>query len=336
MGDVLHPVPQPLKDRKTGLVVFGVLQICFGSLSALLAFFTLVSTVLMGSANPEMVAAGVEPGMMLMGGLVYGLVATWFLTMGIGSILARRWARSLTLVTAWIWLLAGLSGMVFMFFFLGDMYESMESAGQVPPGFARIMNMMVLVFMVVFYVAIPGSLLLFYRLPSVKATCERRNPTPSWTDACPLPVLAHALLFTGYAFSMVFVSGYDWTIPFFGQILSGATGAMVAIPTAVAFLGLAWGVFHLKAPAWWGSIVFTVIWSTSALFTFSRVSMMEFYEHTGMPEQQLAAMRQMLDGGEFERMMVVGIALWAIGLVGLMIYTRRYYDFGNGGTVPAD
>ncbi len=32
--------------------------------------------------------------------------------------------------------------------------------------------------------------IIFYSRRDVRLTCEWRNPKPSWTDACPLPVLA--------------------------------------------------------------------------------------------------------------------------------------------------
>jgi hypothetical protein len=43
-------------------------------------------------------------------------------------------------------------------------------------------------------VLLPGAFVLFYRSPHVKATCERRDPSVPWTDRCPAPVLAAALL----------------------------------------------------------------------------------------------------------------------------------------------
>lgn len=336
MDDTTPTMPPLLKDRKTGLVIFGVLQIAFGALCALIALLVAGTTLMLRSVTVDTEAVGADPAAMLTAVLVYVLVAAWFLTMGIGSILARRWARALTLVASWLWLAAGVSGIMFALFFMGDMYESIAADGQLPPGFAQMMNMIVLGFMAAFYVAIPGSLLLFYRMPSVKATCERHNPQPSWTDASPLPVLAHTCLLIAYSVSMLFVTTYNWTIPFFGQLLSGAIGATVAIPSAALFLGLAWGIFRLKPAVWWATLACTIVWSTSALLTFSRVSMIDFYSEFGMPEQQLDAMRHMLQDGDFERMIVVSIAFWSSGLIGLMLYTKRFYLTGDNAVDNAE
>ncbi len=77
------------KDRKAGLVVFGILSIILGGFCALLVplmiFGMLVSRVVDNSASATM-----RPTMMIPALLLYVLAAVWFIWMGIGSIKARR------------------------------------------------------------------------------------------------------------------------------------------------------------------------------------------------------------------------------------------------------
>ena len=92
------------KDRSTGLVVFGILQVFISGFCALMVPMMLVGVVLSaeidGAAGASMSAQMVIPAVAF-----YCLLAAWFAWMGIGSILARRWARALTLVLAWMWLI---------------------------------------------------------------------------------------------------------------------------------------------------------------------------------------------------------------------------------------
>ena len=64
-----------------------------------------------------------------------------------------------------------------------------------PPYFFTVMLLFICVLNLVFYVIIPGILILVYSRADVRLTCETRNPLASWTDRCPLPVLGIALLY---------------------------------------------------------------------------------------------------------------------------------------------
>lgn len=165
----------------------------------------------------------------------------------------------------------------------------------------------------------------------MKATCDYRNPAPSWTDACPMPVLAHVLLFVTLALSMLLMGGYNWAVPFFGAILSGPAGAAAAIAIAALSAGLAWGAYELKPAALWGSGVFIVVWGASALVTFARVNLMEFYEKMGMPPQQLDMMRPLIESGGLQIPMLIAIPFWIVALLALLTYTKRYYSDADAG-----
>ena len=90
------------KDRKVGLVVFGILQIILGGLCALLVPLMILGMIASRTFE-DVSAAGMSARMMVPGVLFYVIVAVWFIWMGIGSIKARRWARALVLVTSWLY-----------------------------------------------------------------------------------------------------------------------------------------------------------------------------------------------------------------------------------------
>lgn len=67
----------------------------------------------------------------------------------------------------------------------------------------------------------------FYQSRRVQATCEVRDPSPGWTDACPLSLLGLSLWLGFGAVTMlappVFIHG---VLPVFGRLLSSVGGLL--------------------------------------------------------------------------------------------------------------
>jgi len=310
------------KDKKTGLIAFGVIQIIFGGFCALaipfMIFGMLISTTVGKSS-----AAPMSGRMMVPGVLFYALLAVWFIWMGTGSIKARRWARALILVSSSLWLICGIGGLIFMLLFLPGMYDQMAKNPQMPPAAVSIMKFIMIGFMTVFYVVIPAVFVLFYKSKNVKATCEFRDPQVRWTDKCPLPVLAVSFIFGLWAASALFTGFYRGTIPFFGFILSGIPGAAVALVMMLLSAYAAWGTYRLDIKAWWYSVLLIIALALSTAITFSRVSIWDLYEKMNFPKQQMDMMKQY--GVPQTSTMAVLVGLWSIGLLAYLLYTRRYF-----------
>lgn len=306
------------KDRKTGLVIFGIIQIIFGGACALAVPFVILSMVMLAVHN-----GGFAMPMMIPAILFYIIPAAWFIWMGIGSIKARRWARALLLVSSWIWLIGGISAIISVLVIMPNMHEHMAQDAQIPQEVATIIKYAMAGFMTVFYVIIPGAFVLFYGSKNVKATCEFRDSRIRWTDKCPLPVLAVSFLFAFWAASALFMGFYGWVIPFFGVLLSGVAGAVVVFIITLLLGYVAWGTYKLSIKAWWCSILLTIAWVLSTGITFSRVSIWEFYEKMDFPAQQLDIMRQYVTLQNFT--MVLFSGLWIVGFLGYLLYTKKYF-----------
>jgi hypothetical protein len=310
------------KDRKTGLVVFGLLHIGLGGLCALL-----VPLILFGMAMSKTVsnpsAQQLDTRMMVPGLVLYALLAVYFIWIGVGSNLARRWARALILVSSWLWLICGISGLIVMWLILPDMYEQMAANGQMPSSLAPVMMYSTLAFMALLYVLWPGSLVLFYGSKQYRSTCEFRNPNPSWTDACPLPVLALSLLFGFWACSALFMGCYDWVFPFFGFLLSGPAGAFVVLCTICLLAYISWGTFRLNVRAWTWAVGLVFAWAISVGLTFSRHSLMDFYAKMRFPEEQLRLMKPLCT--THVPLIAAFCAVWFAVLLGYLLYTRRFF-----------
>ncbi len=313
------------KNRKTRLVVFGILQIVFGGLCALLVPLIILGMIMSATVNKG-AAEGIHWRTMISAILFYVLLAVWFIWMGIGSIRTRRWARALILVSSWLWLITGVMGFAFMLVLLPTMYDQMGESGQIPisPQEAVvIMKYAVTAFMAVLYVVIPGLLVLFYSGKDVKATCEYRDPHVRWTDKCPLPVLGVSLVCALWAVSLLFMGTYGWVIPFFGTILSGIPGAIVIFVLILLLAYIARGTYKLDIKAWWCVLLVNIVWFLSTIITFSLVSMQTFYEKMNLPEQQLERMKQFsIPWGH-----AIGLSsgLWVILVLAYLMYIRRYF-----------
>ncbi len=313
---------EPYRDRTVGLVIFGILQFLFGLLCALIMLLTVLSTLAMrGMGGPA--GASMNARMMLPALLLYGLAAAWFITMGVGSMLARRWARALVLVTSWIWLVVGLGGIVVLLVMMPAIFDQMQEVGQMPPAAAVAMKVFMVGFFLLFYIIIPGVLVLFYGSRHVKATCDYKDPKTRWTDRCPLPVLAVSVILCVWALGMPMMGGYGWIFPLFGYLMTGPPGAVLCLLMAVAFAITAWGAYRLDMRAWWGAAVLIVAWTLSWAITFTQVNLMDLYVQMGFPEEQLKMMEQMM-GSQMPAMMWFGL-IWVCGFLAYLVYIRKYF-----------
>ncbi len=311
------PGPQ-FKDRSTGLIVFGVIQILMGFACAMFIPLILLSLMV---GPPAGAATNVRMMIPALG--VYAVLAVLLVSLGIGSIRARRWARALTLVLAWMWLAMGVTALLIVSIWMPDMSEMAPPGQQIPPQAMIFIQVVMFGTMGCMYIALPGIFVSFYQSRHVKATCEFKDPQVRWTDRCPLPVLALSLMLGFGAVSMVPSSISYGVMPFFGILLKGLPAALVILGTTLLFAYLAWATYKLKMAAWWTTLIVYGVFGVSGLVTFSRIGMMEFYREMDMPEDQLELIQRsgMLDGMNIPLMMGVGFA----AAVGYMLWVRRYF-----------
>ena len=313
--------PAEFKNRTVGLVVFGVMQILMGGL-----FVLMIPLMLVGLAmGPPNGVAG-DARMMILVAAEYAAFAVIGIWLGIGSILARRWARALTLVLAWMVLICGIFTMVFFSLFMGDMFQQIAREAKMPPQAVLLMQVMMGGMAGCLYILIPGVFILFYQSKHVRATCEAKDPHVRWTDRCPLPVLALSLLLGFGAFCtilFVVVPVYSAVMPWFGTLLEGPAALGLMLVNSLLFACLAWGLYKLKKGAWLGTIAILIVWSVSSIVTFSHVGMRELYEKMHVPEEQLEMMENtgILDTMNMPWMMGISCVVY----LAYVLYVGRYF-----------
>jgi hypothetical protein len=283
----VQSIPTPsYKDRSTGLTIFGIFTLLLGGLCALLVLMMLVGQLALTRTNPPQANfLAVIPVIAIYGGLAMALV--W---LGIGSILARRWARALLLIFSWSWLITGLIVLVMMAFVMPQalaQQSAFNGSSGTPVPIGAVMAGM-FVFLSIFFFVCPLVWILFYKSPHVKATCEARDPVTRWTDACPLPVLALSLwLLPGASMMLVMPISAHGLTPFFGMFLTGPAGSFLCLVMAAIWACAAWLLYKLDVRGWWLILMVFLVVFASSLVTYARHDMIEVYRLMGYPQAQI-------------------------------------------------
>ena len=316
------PTVLDFKNRRTGLIVFGILEIVLGALAALL-----IPLMIFGQVMAAQVTHDPTPLRQIIPGVViYGIVAAVLVGLGIGSCKLRRWARALSLIVAWSWLAVGVISMGMMAFLLPSILKAAPvPQGQALPQSAMLVVMVVtMLFMGVLFVVVPGILVMFYQSRHVRATCEAQDPSPCWTDACPLPVLAMSLWLGLGALSMLALPlSTNGVLPLFGRLLSGVAGSLCCVGFAALWAYCAWAVYRLRAVGWWLGLISICVMTASTWVTFTQIDLLEMYRVMGYPERQIEAMKQ------FSFLRSHGMAYFslvgAIPMLGFLLFVKRYF-----------
>ena len=332
----------PLPDRGTGLVIFGIVQIILGLLAALMVPFVALSAV-MSHFTP---GGSMRIGQFFSAVATYGFIAAALLSLGIGSVQRKRWARALTLVTSWYWLVMGtlvtilLTAVlpVAMKSVLAQMPQNTPDAPspQAATGVMAVILTLIIMAAAFFLVILPIAFVVFYGRKDVGETCRRRDPVERWTDRVPLPVLgASVVLMTGALY--LFLTGITTPLfPFFGRYLTGipAGACFMAMAALDTYLSIA--LFRLQSSAWWIAAGTLAIRLLSMIITYARSDMMQAYSKMGMSEKQL----QLMNSSPILRSHVL---LWwsllsMILFFGYLLWLKRYFNAPSNpsaGDLPA-
>lgn len=322
MSEVPATPVQTYKDRRVGLVVFGILQIALGLLAALMSFFIVVGALAGIAAAPGAAPARV----MVPSALLYLTVGVVFVVLGIGSIMARRWAQAIILALSWMWLIAGVLTTIGFAAMWPHMFDALpqEQASMKPVviGCAS-------VFLGLFFVVLPLLFVLFYRGPNVRATVEAVDAVPRWTDGVPIPLLIFAFWMLSCALSMVAFCSIYTAFPAGPWMLRGvsAVALVLAIAGVMLFIGL--GSLKRMRAAWWTALALLILGVAYVAAFMRNIDVAAWYEAMSMPmdPRQKEMVQSMYSSPFFYLWMAV---MWALYL-GFLLYLRRYFFAG-----PAD
>lgn len=308
------------KDRTVGLIVFGGVSVLIGIFCALLIPLMFLSMAL----SDSVVGGGVNSRSAWSASALYGLMAVAFVWLGIGSIRARRWASELLLSLSWIWLLTGVCSLIIGMLVIPAVFRVSGVATGIPSGMVSLVVLVIVGVIGLFYVALPGAFLLFYRSPHVAATCRVRHPDPQWIDDCPPKLLTLMVVWALAAVSVFLMPGYDFIFPLFGMVLTGTSGAVLWILVLAACVVLAVGTCKQASWAWWGGVVLTVAAALSSSLVAFRYDLAEITALMDLPEEQVSmiAALGLPDGWP---MALINTVVWGTFFVYLM-NLRRFFE----------
>ena len=313
------------KDRSTGLVVFGILTLLLGCLAGL--FVPLILLGQMAAAKAQN-AHSANVGPILPAALIYGVLAVTLVWLGIGSILAKRWARALLLIFSWCWLIIGIFTMAIIPFVMSKTLANLPpnaKTGQpaMPPGAITGVIVGLCIFFGLFFVLVPAVWTYFYHSRHVKATCEARDSKVRWTDACPLPVLAISL-WSWLAVPMMLMMplvGHG-VMPFFGRFITGLPGSLFCLVIAAVWGTAARWLYRLDRRGWWLILIAMGVFMASTLMTYAHHDITEMYQLMGYPQAQIAQIQKsgLLTGNRVGWL----TALSALPFLGYLLFVKKY------------
>ena len=334
------PVAEPpeapaYRDRGTGLVVFGVLQIILGLLAALM-----IPLIALGAFMSRLGPGGaMRPGQFISSVVTYASLAAAFITLGIGSMQMKRWARALTLVTSWYGLITGVLVTVLMTAALPVAMRSALAQAQhnapgpspaLSTGIMAVILTIIIIFAAVFLILVPIAFIIFYSRQDVAETCRHRDPVERWTDRTPLPVLGASVVLAIGATYLLLVGATTPLFPFFGRYLTGIPAAVCFLVTAALDAYIAVTLFRLQSIGWWIAMVTVPIRLLSMALTYARADMMQAYSKIGMSDAQLKVLNS-------NPMFRGHIFLWwgltsMVVLFSYLLWLKRY--FKTPGSAP--
>lgn len=326
------------KDRRTGLIIFGVVQIILGLLAALMVPFAALGAFLSRLAP----GGAMRPGQYFSAIATYAFIAAVLLGLGIGSVQMRRWARALTLVFSWYWLITGVLITVLLTAALpvtmrGALQAQQNAAGAPPEnvstGVMAVIVTIIIVFAAFFLIVVPVVFVVFYSLRDVAETCRHRDPVERWTDRAPLPVLGASVVLSLQALYLLLTGLTAPLFPFFGRYLYGVPGFACFLVVGALDAYLAIALFRLKSVAWWIAIITAPVRLFSMVLTYARVDMTDAYSKLGLSEEQ---MRVLSASPIFHSRVLLWWSLISmVILYGYVVWLKRYFKTPPAQPQPA-
>jgi hypothetical protein len=211
----------------------------------------------------------------------YYLIAAICIPLGVGHLKMRRWARSLTLILLWSWLVVGLPLLIVFLFVL---FASKELA---PP-----VALFFLVLACAAYPLLPGLLIRFYRSNQVRVAFETRDPGSYWTEKRPQPLLVLSALFAFYAVILHILVFFRGIFPVFGTFVLDMEGFVLVDLSIWWLVLLAWGTLRARPWAWWGAMIYFLLLTTSVIWTLTTSSWADILSLLNFPLTEV----EILDG----------------------------------------
>lgn len=335
------PSPPAYKNRRGLLIFAGVVELLMAAATLAMVTLFLVSSSIWNKQPPP-------PGMSLAAlrvftFLFYGGIGAFLIVLGIGTILAKNWARILGLIASWFWLAMGVIGTLAVVLIMPVAIRQAEQQSSGPP-VPRFFFAIISVVIAAVYVGVPLMFLLIYSSRNVRMTCLAASgklvpvpPTGGVSEGAP-PILVPAKPAYPIAVGILvgwFVLGIAFAIPalllvqtraypFFGTFLYGIPARIVPLALVSIHAIFVWHLYKLRPLGWWGNLVFQIIFPLSTALTMWRYGAMGYLLKIS-PELRDNPGFQMMPLF-FSRVMPVLILVGPVVILVYLLCIRRYFQ----------
>jgi len=344
--------PLDYKDRRASLIISGIILGLIGCMIGLMsaAYITIFGFAddFLGATAPP---SGGPPGTevfsesmrhwMVIGGCIYGAVALAFLAVAGGNVFLKRWSRPLALILSGCWAYIGLVTIAWMVIMWPKTQQVMTEqaiaqGGSTPPGAApdmdAVMGIIMVIYVAIFFifgVMLPGLIFWLNWSRDARITLEVCDRKSRWTDRCPVPVLAIALVLGASGVMMLGSAFWMPFMPVFGEILTGQSARLVMIGIGAVLLVTAWFACQRQIIAWGLSLVMVVAGSISSVISFADFDWRQMYEIMGMPEvaEEMGDMMETIYSGNT---MPIAMAVSALPAIAYLAWSLRYFRNESG------
>jgi hypothetical protein len=244
----------------------------------------------------------------------YYLISIVFLLLGYGHLAIRRWARTLTVVILWFWLVIGAPMIVVVFFILAGTKELSLAAG-----------ISALIALALSYFVFPALLIRFYQGQNVRRTFEKKDDREYWIEALPTPILVLSCLFLFYILMLHILIMFNGIFPLFGVFRFGLQGIVLLDISIGCLMVMTWGTLRQRAWAWWISVLLLGSFTFSTVFTFFRYSYADLLAGLAFPARELEILGGIPAQG-YHFSIMVGLPLLITLVIALL--SKRYFKPG--------
>lgn len=306
--------PPPFKNQRGWLIAFGIAEILIGCLILLVMGIVAFSLhhLPANAKNPP------DPRAMAMGAVMYGVIALVFVSIGIGNVQARRWARIAMQIVSWAWLVMGVLATAVLAVVVPKVMSTTpeQSAVANTGGAQRMGEIFLFSFFGVFFIVLPLIFVLFYSGRNVKATCELG--AQSTAPSKPVPVLILSGWFALGAFGYLFIFVRP-ALPLLGLVVTGLPAFAAAAAMEAVTIWLAWNLYQQKPVAWKVAVGWLIFGWVSTLATIGRFGFAGMYRAMGYAELDIEKIESFTKFGVYS-----GFAVAVVFFV-FLIATRKYY-----------
>ena len=303
------------KDRTLALALIGVLLLLVGIPIGFLGPIE-TYTLYLFSEGGRFHYEGFGFGSFMFGNIAsqtigYYLIAVVLIPLGYGHLKTRRWARTLSLAILWVWLVVGAPLAILVFFVLAASKDITLAAA-----------IAAMVALALSYLVLPAVMIRFYQSRNVRLTFEAKDPNSYWIEALPMPILVLGAL---DLFSIVMLHIpilFNGLFPLMGRFASGLKGIELLTASIAVLIGLTWGTFGQRRWAWWGSLAYSALMTTSLLVTLLRSNWTDLLRALQFPSREV----EMLDGlpiQGYHLAILIGIPL--LITLGVIVWARPYF-----------